>query len=65
MSDDQPSQQACAPNDASQVRMLSLQIQTMTLILEELRGRVARIERALSLTMSTEDVRAELSKLEW
>jgi hypothetical protein len=43
--------------------MLSLQIQALTLTVEEIRGRVARIERHLKLHGEDADVRADLSKL--
>ena len=42
--------------------MLSMQIQTMALTIEELRERVTRIERHLKLDKDA--VRADLSKLE-
>ena len=51
-------------SDSSQVFMLSLQMQALALAVEEIRGRVARIERHLKLHKEDDDVRAALSKLE-
>jgi hypothetical protein len=65
VSNHQPPEQKFASNDASQILMLSLQIEAMALAVEDLRGRIARIERHLMLTTNTEDVRAELSKIDW
>ena len=48
---------------SSQVLMLSLQMQALTLAIEEVRGRVSRIERHLGLHKD-DDARADLSKLE-
>jgi hypothetical protein len=50
-------------SDSSQVLMLSLQMQALALTVEEIRGRVARIERHLMLHGEDADVRADLSKL--
>lgn len=44
--------------------MLSLQIETMALAIEEIRDRLTRIERHLLLNTDTEAARADLSKLE-
>ena len=44
--------------------MLSLQIQTMALAIEEIRGRLTRIERHLRLDKDNDGERADLSKLE-
>jgi hypothetical protein len=52
-----------AANISSDALMLSLQMQALTLAVEEIRGRVARIEQHLKLH-KTDDVRADLSKLE-
>lgn len=43
--------------------MLSLQMQALALAIEEIRGRVARIEQHLKLHKD-DDARAELRKLE-
>ena len=51
-------------SDSSQVFMLSLQMQALALAVEEIRGRVARIERHLKLHKDDNDVRADLSKVE-
>jgi hypothetical protein len=48
---------------SSQVLMLSLQMQALSLAIEEIRGRVARIEHHLRLHKN-DDARTELSKLE-
>jgi hypothetical protein len=52
------------PSDSSQVWMLSLQIQALALAIEDLRGRVARIEQHLKLDKPDDAVRAELKNLE-
>jgi hypothetical protein len=44
--------------------MLSLQMQALALAVEEIRGRVARIERHLKLHKDDNDVRADLSKVD-
>jgi hypothetical protein len=44
--------------------MLSLQVQAMTLAMEEMRGRLTRIERHLRLDAANDAARADLSKLE-
>lgn len=51
-------------SDSSQVFMLSLQMQALALAVEEIRGRVARIERHLKLHKDDNDVRADLSKVD-
>jgi hypothetical protein len=50
-------------SDSSQVLMLSLQMQALALTVEEIRGRVARIERHLKLHGEDADVRDDLRKL--
>lgn len=50
--------------DSSQVWMLSLQMQALALAVEDLRGRLERIEQHLRLHKTDETVRAELKKLE-
>jgi hypothetical protein len=51
-------------SDSSQIWMLSLQMQALTLAVEDLRGRMERIEQHLRLNKSDEAVRAELRNLE-
>jgi hypothetical protein len=52
------------PSDSSQLWMLSLQMQALTLAVEDLRGRMERIEQHLRLNKSDDAVRAELKNLE-
>jgi hypothetical protein len=59
-----PDQPASNSSETSQVLMLSLQVQAMTLAIEELRGRLTRIERRLRLDKDNDAARADLSKLE-
>ena len=60
-----PPRQASSSSEASQVLMLSLQVQTIALAIEEMRGRITRIERHLMLDNSNEAARrTDLSKLE-
>lgn len=54
---------ASGSGDSSQVLMLSLQMQALALTVEEIRGRVARIERHLKLNGEDVEARADLSKL--
>jgi hypothetical protein len=49
---------------SSQVWMLSLQTQALALAVEDLRGRLERIEQHLKLHKADETVRAELKNLE-
>ena len=49
-------------SDSSQVLMLSLQMQSLALAVEEIRGRVARIERHLKLH-NDDEARTALSEL--
>jgi hypothetical protein len=53
-----------ALSDSSQVWMLSLQMQALALAVEDLRGRLERIEHHLKLHKTDESVRAELRNLE-
>jgi len=50
-------------SESSQVLMLSLQMQALALTVEDIRGRVARIEHHLGLH-DDNHARAELSRLE-
>ena len=52
------------PSVSSQVLMLSLQMQALALAIEEIRGRVARMEQHLRLRRDDDAIRADLSKLE-
>jgi hypothetical protein len=51
-------------SDSSQVWMLSLQMQALALAVEDLRGRLERIEQHLKLNKPDDAVRAELKNLE-
>lgn len=51
-------------SDSSQVWMLSLQMQALALAIEDLRGRLVRIEQHLRLHRTDDNVRAELKNLE-
>jgi hypothetical protein len=59
-----PPEQTSGSRDASQVLMLSMQIQAMALAIEELRGRITRIEHHLKLDQDADVVRDNLSKLD-
>jgi hypothetical protein len=53
-----------ALSDSSQVWMLSLQMQALALAVEDLRGRLERIEHHLNLHQTDETTRAALKNLE-